>query len=74
MLLLIYKNGTTLFKDDDGYPVHMKTDIKIPEVIVTHEDDLTRGQIISKQKQMRVVHTFAYVAEAHGYYIYMELE
>ena len=71
MLLLIYKNGTTLFRQDDSDDPET---FEEREVIVQHNDTLTKGQLISKQRQITVIHKFQYLCEANGYSIYKEIE
>jgi hypothetical protein len=74
MLLLIYKNGTTQFRQDDNRRRDRLPAFTEDEIVVKHEDTLTKGQMISKQKQFTVKHSFEFVDEVNGYLIYKEVE
>jgi hypothetical protein len=73
MLLLIYRNGTTLFRHTSRREEQPSTFTE-DEIVVQHEDTLTKGQMMSKQKQITVKHSFEFISTVNGYHIYAEIE
>lgn len=74
MLLKIYLNGAIKVEDDSKVPDDSTKTLKESEIVVQHDDTLTKGQMVSKQRQHRVIHTFGYVGETCGFIIYGEVE